>query len=68
MKSYLFSLAYVENGHKENKEHSELFECDADAMQRAREILKESKRDGCGIQIDVYRKNTKTWHHVVSYQ
>lgn len=59
---------YVENGRKAENEHTEYFECDADAMVRAREILKESKRDGCGLQIDVYRKNIHTWHHVVSYQ
>lgn len=68
MKRFLFSLWFVQNGHKEISSHEESFECNADAMIRARAILAESKRDKVGLQIDLYEKNGGSWKHVVSYQ
>lgn len=70
MKRFLFSLWRVENGHKNVESHEESFESCADAMMRARSILKEAKRDGCGIQIDLYEKlpANSGWRHAVSYQ
>ena len=66
MKTYVFTLWYIENGRKQERTHEETFECDADAMKRARAILAEVKRDKVDVmQIDVFEKKLS---HIVSYQ
>lgn len=65
MKRYLFELICDDGINY----HQELFECDADAMIRAREILKEGKRDANAFVISVYKKNKSCdWKHIISYQ
>lgn len=65
MKRYLFELHCV----NETNYHHEMFECDADAQIRAREILREAKRDVNAFIISIYQKNNSgDWKHIVSYQ
>ena len=64
--NYLFALQVIKNDGKMNiVSHTEEQECDADAMVRARKVLKEARRDGARVlQIDLYNNGRK---HVVSY-
>ena len=65
MKRYLFELHCV----NETVYHHEMFGCDADAMIRSREILKEGKRDKLAFMISLYAKNKSgDWKVIVSYQ
>lgn len=68
MNRFLFTLWVIERGQKSPKTHEENHETLADAMMRARAILNEAKRDGCGMQIDLYQSVTLGWKHCVSYQ
>lgn len=68
MEKYLFGLSYYEHGHKETNYHDESFECDADAMVRARKILQEGKRDCDAHIISLWRFEGENLKHVVSYQ
>lgn len=69
MKKYLFELHFQNKDLTYNANyHQEHFECDADAMIRAREILKEAKRDVNAYLISVYCKHHGDWKLVVSYQ
>ena len=75
MKRYLFAVRFVDGGFGNLNYHEEKFECDADAMERARKILHESKRDCNAFQIDLFRfqievgrEDSICWRHVVSYQ
>lgn len=64
MKKYLFVIHYVKDGRGVFKKHTESFDCDADAMERGREILKEAKRDINAYMVSVHRLERI---HVVSY-
>lgn len=65
MKRYLFELHCV----NDTNYHHEMFDCDADAMIRSREILREGKRDMQAFLISVYCKNKLgDWKLIVSYQ
>jgi hypothetical protein len=64
MKEYLFVVHYVKDGRGATEKHTENFSCDADAMVRGREILKEAKRDINAYMVSVHRLERI---HVVSY-
>ena len=64
MKKYLFVIHYVKDGRGAVKKHTEEFSCDADAMVRSREILREAKRDINAYMVSVHRLERI---HVASY-
>ena len=69
MKRYLFGLHYQQNNlQSATNYHEEMFECDADAMQRAREILREGKRDVNAYLVSVYGMRKGNWLNIVNYQ
>lgn len=68
MKRYLFGMSYYGHGRTETSYHEESFECDADAMVRARKILHEGKRDCDAYLISLWRFEGENMRHVVSYQ
>ena len=64
MKTYCFVANIIVNGKVVQRSHNEKHECDADAMERARNILKEIKHDKVSVmQVDVFELK-----HIVSYQ
>lgn len=68
MKKYLFGLSYCGHVHTETNYHVKSFECDADAMVRARKILQEGKRDCDAHIISLWRFEGENLKHVVSYR
>ena len=69
MKTYLFELHYQKSDLQSGfNYHREMFECNADAMQRAREILREGKRDVNAFLICVFVLNRGDWKKIVAYQ
>ena len=68
MKTYLFELHFQEKNLQAGFNYQRMmFECDADAMKRARDILREGKRDVQAFLISLY-VNRGDWKHIISYQ